>query len=155
MWRYGKINLWIRPRFSLRTLLILTALAAVGCYWWIAPPTYVAERFAKAVNDKDYATAKSMVAVSQRQFSDLWFAVLAAYQQEVADDPTVEVAMMRRTMQDIYHRERRIEVRFFHNATSPGRRGAGPAPTVVSLVVHDDTIEFQSANSAPNMWIWP
>jgi hypothetical protein len=37
-------------RFSIRTLLTLTALVAAGCYWWIARPTIVAERFVAAIN---------------------------------------------------------------------------------------------------------
>jgi hypothetical protein len=51
----------MRPRFRLRTLLILTALVAAGCYWWIARPTIVAERFKFALEHGDFATA-----------SDLW-----------------------------------------------------------------------------------
>jgi hypothetical protein len=41
----------MRPRFSLRTLLVLTALVAAGCYWWIARPTAVAERFIAAIKN--------------------------------------------------------------------------------------------------------
>lgn len=40
----------MRPRFTTRTLLVLTALAAAGCYGWIARPTIVAQRFVAAVN---------------------------------------------------------------------------------------------------------
>jgi hypothetical protein len=47
----------MRPRFSLRTLLVLTALAAAACWWWVARPTIVAERFAAAVNRGTYAAA--------------------------------------------------------------------------------------------------
>jgi hypothetical protein len=52
----------MRPRFSLRWLLLLTALVAAVCYWWIARPTNVANRFAAAIDSADYAAAQGMVA---------------------------------------------------------------------------------------------
>jgi hypothetical protein len=48
----------MRPRFSLRWLLIFTALAAVFCYSWIARPTILAKRYAaesKNFSPGDYA----------------------------------------------------------------------------------------------------
>jgi hypothetical protein len=43
----------MRPRFSLRWLLLFTALVATLCYAWVAWPTTHAERFAAALNGYD------------------------------------------------------------------------------------------------------
>jgi len=40
----------MRPRFRLRTLLIVMALVAAACYWQIARPTILAKRFVEVVN---------------------------------------------------------------------------------------------------------
>jgi hypothetical protein len=53
-------NRYPRPRFSLRALLVLTALAAAFCYWWIARPTAVAERFVAAYLAEDSSTVNRM-----------------------------------------------------------------------------------------------
>jgi hypothetical protein len=50
----------MRPRFRLRMLLILTAVAAAVCYWWVARPTIVANRFIAAYNASDSATIDQM-----------------------------------------------------------------------------------------------
>lgn len=47
----------MRPRFSLRTLfLITTALAAFCCYWFVLP-SFQARRFVSAVRASDFVTA--------------------------------------------------------------------------------------------------
>ena len=46
----------MRPRFSLRTLLALTTLTALLCYWLILP-TLKAQKFVAAVTAKDFARA--------------------------------------------------------------------------------------------------
>ena len=49
----------MRPRFSLRTLfLITTALAAFCCYWFVFP-SFQARRFVRAVRASDFAAADS------------------------------------------------------------------------------------------------
>ena len=45
-----------RIRFSIRTILVLTALAA-ALVWWFALPTATANRFAKLVNNGKYDEA--------------------------------------------------------------------------------------------------
>ncbi|HEX3601894.1 MAG TPA: hypothetical protein VHU84_17205 [Lacipirellulaceae bacterium] len=47
----------MRPRFSLRTLLVLTTLLALFCYFWVIMPTQTAQQFVHAVNAEDYAIA--------------------------------------------------------------------------------------------------
>ena len=48
-------------RFSLRTLLVLTTLLALFLYFWVIMPTQTAQRFIRAVNSQDYATADKLV----------------------------------------------------------------------------------------------
>jgi hypothetical protein len=47
-------------RFSLRTLLILTALAAFACGWLVIP-SLRADRFISAINRNDLAAADTMI----------------------------------------------------------------------------------------------
>jgi hypothetical protein len=54
----------MRPRFSLRWLLILTALVAAVC-GWVVRPTVVANRFAATLHAKDYAAARAMCTFSE------------------------------------------------------------------------------------------
>ncbi len=50
----------MRPRFSLRTLLILTTALALFCYYWVIMPTRTAKQFVHAINSEDYATADKL-----------------------------------------------------------------------------------------------
>jgi hypothetical protein len=50
----------MRPRFSLRTLLILTTLAALACGWLIIP-SLRAERFIAAIHRDDLTAADKMI----------------------------------------------------------------------------------------------
>jgi len=50
----------MRPQFSLRTLLALTTLLALFCYYWVIMPTRTAQRFIRAVNSEDYTTAEQL-----------------------------------------------------------------------------------------------
>ena len=47
----------MRPRFSLRTLLILTTLLAIFCYYWIILPSNTARCFVNAIHSEDFPTA--------------------------------------------------------------------------------------------------
>jgi hypothetical protein len=49
----------MRPRFSLRTLLILTTLAALGCGWLVIP-SLRADRFIAAILRDDLEAADNM-----------------------------------------------------------------------------------------------
>src|SRR3954470_18705017 len=60
----------MRPRFSLRTLLIFTTALAFFCYYWVIRPTQNAKQFVRAVNAEDYTTADQLT----RHASDLTFA---------------------------------------------------------------------------------
>jgi hypothetical protein len=50
----------MRPRFSLRTLLILTTALALCCYYWVIMPTRTAKQFVRAINSEDYTTADKL-----------------------------------------------------------------------------------------------
>ena len=49
-------------RFSIRSLFILTAVVAVAA-WWLASPTAMAQKFAKAVNQERYDQAADLFVV--------------------------------------------------------------------------------------------
>jgi hypothetical protein len=55
-------------RFSLRWLLILTALVAVACYWWIARPTMLAKCFVAAITFEEYYAADQLCLDPNRRF---------------------------------------------------------------------------------------
>jgi hypothetical protein len=50
----------MRPRFSLRTLLVFTTALAVFCYYWVIRPTQTAKQFVRAANSEDYRTADKL-----------------------------------------------------------------------------------------------
>src|SRR4051812_5073010 len=50
----------IRPRFSIRLLLIVVSISAIACYWLFVRPTVLAERFVVAIRDRDLKKAKSL-----------------------------------------------------------------------------------------------
>ena len=54
----------MRPRFSLRTLLIFTAFFAGFCYFWIVMPSVTAKHFVDAINAEDYVAADMFFAKS-------------------------------------------------------------------------------------------
>jgi hypothetical protein len=58
----------MRPRFSIRWLLIFTALAAAACYWWVIRPTIVANRFAKTLAARDFLAADRLCLDPNRHF---------------------------------------------------------------------------------------
>jgi len=93
----------MRPRFSLRTLLVLTALIAAGCYWWIARPTIVAEQFIAAIRRTDYASAESLL-VDERE------AYASAFAQCTAQEFDLSASLTPRRWGDTWRGRRRIDV---------------------------------------------
>jgi hypothetical protein len=55
----------MRPRFTIRTLLILTAIVAVGC-WWFVRPTMLAGQFMRVFESEDYAAADRLIGNPKR-----------------------------------------------------------------------------------------
>ncbi len=58
-------------RFSLRWLLVASALIPAGIYW-LALPTLYAQRYAAALNRGDYPAADALCIDPQRGFPDDW-----------------------------------------------------------------------------------
>lgn len=106
----------MRPRFSIRLLLVVVALLAVALYILFVRPTTVAERFVDAVNERDFDTARSLL-IDQ----DFWL---------FRDDPTsvpksvqrVYAEIVPREWSDIWSLQRRILLRVIHQDRSNGRR---------------------------------
>jgi hypothetical protein len=94
----------MRPRFSIRTLLILTALAAASCYWWIARPTIVAERFVAALALDDQTTLESLWIDAEIEDFRL------AYLYGPIGKNSLELTLAPRTWQDIWRGQRSIEL---------------------------------------------
>jgi hypothetical protein len=94
----------MRPRFSLRWILIFTGLVAALCYWWIARPTIVANRFIAAVNRRDFASAHALYVTPITSKNDRHN--LARY-----EFPTVIlVGLQRRSWSDLTRGQRRMFV---------------------------------------------
>jgi hypothetical protein len=51
----------MRPRFSVRLLLVIVALLAAACYVLLVRPSVIAARFVTAVNNRDYRLAESLL----------------------------------------------------------------------------------------------
>jgi hypothetical protein len=96
-----------RPRFRVRTLLILTALVAAGCYWWIARPTMVAERFVAALATDDRRSLESLWTDAEiESFCETYM----HSQSDQLDKNHLQLRLLPRTWPDIWHRRRSIEL---------------------------------------------
>lgn len=51
----------VKLRFSLRLVFLAFALSAAALYWFIARPTILANRFAAAINRRDFESAKKLL----------------------------------------------------------------------------------------------
>src|SRR5262245_9234206 len=61
----------MRPRFSLRTLFILTTLIALVCTW-LTLPTWTARRFVKTLNAESYKAADNFFRSPDDRFLAHW-----------------------------------------------------------------------------------
>lgn len=98
----------LRFRYSIRTLLVLTALVAVACYW-LARPHFLARQFAAAIEAGDYAAAAAMC-VNEKEMGLL--KLLSTRPVERDNDTGLYVSATRfdTSWSDIWRRERIIEV---------------------------------------------
>jgi hypothetical protein len=87
-------------KFSLRTLMVLTAIAPIAVYW-LCLPTLVANRYAAALNNRDFAAADRLCLDSKDTFPGDWA-------KHKTFDPRAVVAPL--TWHDFRHRERRLYV---------------------------------------------
>ncbi len=51
----------MRPRFSIRLLLLVITVLAATCYVLLVRPTVIAKRFVAAVNERDQLAAQSLL----------------------------------------------------------------------------------------------
>ena len=51
----------MRPRFSMRLLLVVVTILAATCYVLLVRPTVIAKRFVAAVNERDQVAAQSLL----------------------------------------------------------------------------------------------
>jgi hypothetical protein len=105
-------------------LLNFTALVAAGCYWWIARPTIVAERFVASINRRDEETARSMCV------EEWWLGVLLGFSNQIQAAPTTflsnkvaatdawaadpmpaDAALLPREWHDVWRGQRRVILR--------------------------------------------
>jgi hypothetical protein len=159
----------MRPRFSLRRLLIFTAVVAAGCYWWIARPTNVANRFRSALAAQDFEAAERLCVDPNRGFVNRTVAEFQAGRSIVpfpigsttTQFPvpiTVDVQVVRRTWQDLFRGQRRLKMMidfdyrgdtFVFVADSIANDGFGTWPnflelTATTLAVHPPMDERQN-----------
>src|SRR5262245_11955580 len=93
---------FVRPRFTLRWVLVGFTVFAVAFYLWFVRPTIVANRFVRAVNEGATKRAISMV-----ENGDVtWIASGYA-------DATIDAELSPREWGDIWHFRRRIVVRAY------------------------------------------
>lgn len=102
----------MRPRFSIRALLILISFASVACYGVFVRPTIFANRFSTAVLAKEFARAESL-------FCDASNHVLT---ESIDDDRAyrVEVKQSSRRWRDPWKMQKTVSVRFIPDAPQPG-----------------------------------
>jgi hypothetical protein len=98
----------MRPRLSLRMLLVLTALAAAACYWWVARPTIVAARFIAAFAAGDQMKLESLWTDSENEsfYQSYLHSLPVTLEKE-----NVTLSLAPRSWQDILHGRRWIELR--------------------------------------------
>jgi hypothetical protein len=112
----------MRIRFSIRTILLLTSLIAAACYWWIARPEMLANRFVRAVRAEDFAAANQQFtnpsdAVLARQRTGRKFAMrypfgsgITVNHQDEPYDVDWKAEVGPRTWRDFFQGRRRIEL---------------------------------------------
>lgn len=94
----------MRPRFSLRIALGLTALVSVALYVFIVRPSVIANRFVAAIGQKDFEAAQGLL-VNERE----WRRVV---DPDVSGMPDrIYAELMTREWQDVLRAQRRIVLR--------------------------------------------
>jgi hypothetical protein len=109
----------MRPRFSLRWLLLLTAAIAVACYGWITRPTIVANRFTKSLESRNFGAADRLCVDPNRHF--VRRALYIFYQVDASTwisgnrgaqsiPLLVETQVLPRSWDDLWRGQRRLEM---------------------------------------------
>jgi len=94
----------MRPKFSLRLMLILIALVSVALYVFIVRPSAFANRFVAAIGEQDFDTAQRLL-MNERE----WRRVV---NPDVSGMPDrIYAELMPREWQDVLRAQRRIVLR--------------------------------------------
>jgi hypothetical protein len=130
----------MRPRFSVRLLLIVFAVLAVVCYVLLARPTLMAERFASAVNNRDYGAAHSLLR-DQRFWRRSSFFAIYTPQSATPTSKTVLIyaEVLPREWSDIWSFQRRLIFRVALVDDNDGRHVEWTEDT--EMVAHIDGLE--------------
>src|SRR4029079_12319263 len=112
----------MRLRFSLRTLIIVTALAAMVCFGWVAWPSYVATRFTTAFNRGDAAAYVQVVdAIVQSDDTSGRSSLDEASVEEkskllpvILGGETLVAVLLPRSSDDLLQAHRRLNLRASH-----------------------------------------
>lgn len=129
----------MRPRFSLRLLMIAVTLLAIACYWFFVRPTAIAQRFVSAVGEKNYQQAES-----------LCFDVDSKFLSETLDkigNAEVQVEIQPRDWQDIWKLQRRMILKVVPKEPLPNSNewyGAGAWIIATAAGITPPQIEFQT-----------
>jgi hypothetical protein len=142
----------IRPRFSLRWLLLLTAIIAAFCYWQFAMPTMTARRFAQTVEQGDYRAAASMNQPTCGLDLLITFGIFGPAGTETSiEKRRFVVALEPLTWNDIILRKRRIVLHVDDDSkVLNGAFGLSPGPIVLNLVADSNRVDYHSKSLAPN-----
>jgi len=73
----------MRPRFSIRLLLLAVTFLAFACYWVFVRPTVIAREFARLVDAKQYADAELYCKEPYEKFITDWMGGVQDYRFEV------------------------------------------------------------------------
>jgi hypothetical protein len=106
----------MRPRFSLRWLLIFTALIATTCYAWVVWPTSHAQRFVEDLNRFEPEAWTTFFDVTARKRPNVPRLVLKDQRStkeivELAFAGNVTAFLLPKTRQDLLRGQRRIALR--------------------------------------------
>lgn len=101
----------MRLRFSLRLLFVVVALSAFALYGLFVRPTVLAERFVDAVQQRDFATADSLLAGN-----DFW----AFKRPPNGEINRIYAEVMPRQWSDIWRFQRRIILRVVRREDKDG-----------------------------------
>jgi VanZ family protein len=125
-------NLW--PRYSLRLVFLAMAAAALVCYWLMLP-TMNAQRFVRALQQREYATAESLFMASSKEFPGEFKKFAFA---------EFEPRLLPLTWSELWKGERRVLVTInYGNEGATARGGAGIFAYRRGLAMHPLVLPFR------------
>jgi hypothetical protein len=130
----------MRPRFSLRWLLILTALTAFACYGWFVRPTVLANQFVTAIDRRDIDSIDSMWRGAEIDLSRVEHLNAGNSAWRIRARPVP------RTWGDIWRGVQLIRFELHNSALNQTRSGTLPFPTLIAtpLGIYADPTHRQS-----------